>query len=272
MNRLLLRAAAAVLLVVATPLAGTAQHQKKNIKLHISTEWEECAIQLDSTLTQEAWRRFTGEAALVAYFRPLTDARPMGTGRWEVSLLQWATAIDDASSAWNDTFVHPYDTHWLIEGSRLAFPGVMVRAGVSDRTDVGAYFTKNLKSNYGFVGGEVQQNVINDRKRGWAGAVRLSSVTLFGPRDVELTVLGLDLLASKTFPVTGWLTVSPYVAGSSYLSFSWENSDVVNLDSEIVPGSQGMIGAVAEIYRARLAVEVSSARVHTLSFKVGVAF
>lgn len=272
MKRLLLRAAAAVSLVVASPLAGTAQHQAKNIKLHISTEWEECAIQLDSALTQEAWRQFTEEAALVAYLRPLTDARPMGRGRWEISLLRWATAIDDATPAWNDTFVHPYDTHWLIEGSRLAFPGVMVRAGVSDRTDIGAYFTKNPKSNYGFVGGEVQQNIINDRRRGWAGAARVSSVTLFGPRDVELTVLGLDLLASKTLPITGWLIVSPYVTGSSYLSFSREKSDVVNLDSEIVPGSQGMIGVVAEIYRTRLAVELSSARVHTLSFKVGVAF
>lgn len=274
MNRTLLRAATAALVLIATPVAGGAQHQdqKKNIKLHVSTRWDDCAIQLDSALTQTAWRQFTEEAALVAYLRPLTDARPMGAGAVEVSLLRWATAIDDASPAWNDTFVHPYDTHWLIEGSRLAFPGIMVRAGVSDRMDLGAYFTRNPKSNYGFFGGQVQHGIVNDRKRGWAGAARLSAVKLFGPEDVDLTVLGLDLIASKTFPVKRWLTVSPYVTGSSYLSFSRENSDVVSLDPEIVPGSQGMIGAVAEVYRTRLAVEVSSARVQTLSLRLGVAF
>jgi len=270
MNRKLLGAAAAALVLVATPIGGSAQHPRKDITLHISTRWEECAFQLDPSLTQDAWRQFTEEAALVAYIRPLTDARPLGAGRVEVSLLQWATAIDDSDSAWNDTFVHPYEDHWLMDGDRLAFPGVMVRVGVSDRTDLGGYVTKNPKSNYGFVGGQIQRNIINDQKRGWAGAGRMSFVTLFGPEDVGLTVLGLDVLASKTFPVNDWLAVSPYVGGSSYLSFSQEKSDVVDLDGEIRPGNQAMIGVAADVYRTRLAVEVSSARVNTLSFKVGV--
>ena len=272
MNRKWLGALAAALVLVATPGSGSAQQHEKDIELHINARWEDCAIQLDPALTQDAWRRFTEEAALVAYIRPLTDARPLGAGRVEVSLLQWATAIDDADAAWNDTFVHPHEEHWLMEGDRLAFPGVMVRVGVSDRMDLGGYVTKNPRSNYGFVGGQVQHNIINDQKRGWAGAGRMSIVSLFGPEDVELTVLGLDVLASKTFPVNDWLTVSPYVGGSSYLSFSREKSDVVDLDGEIRPGNQAMIGAVAEVYRTRLALEVSSARVQTLSFKVGVGF
>ena len=270
MSRRMIGAAAAALALVAIPSAGSAQHHEKDIKLHINTRWEECAFQLDPALTQDAWRQFTEEAALVAYLRPLTDARPLGAGRVEVSLLQWATAIDDSDSAWNDTFVHPYEDHWLMEGDRLAFPGVMVRVGVSDRLDIGGYVTKNPKSNYGFVGGQIQQNIVNDQKRGWAAAGRMNVVSLFGPEDVGLTVLGLDVLASKTFPVNGWLTVSPYVGGSSYLSFSRERSDVVELDDEIVPGNQVMIGASADVYWTRFAVEVSSARVQTLSFKVGV--
>ena len=270
MSRRMIGAAAAALALVAIPSAGSAQHHEKDIKLHINTRWEECAFQLDPALTQDAWRQFTEEAALVAYLRPLTDARPLGAGRVEVSLLQWATAIDDSDSAWNDTFVHPYEDHWLMEGDRLAFPGVMVRVGVSDRLDLGGYVTKNPKSNYGFVGGQIQQNIVNDQKRGWAAAGRMNVVSLFGPEDVGLTVLGLDVLASKTFPVNGWLTVSPYVGGSSYLSFSRERSDVVELDDEIVPGNQVMIGASADVYWTRFAVEVSSARVQTLSFKVGV--
>lgn len=272
MNRSLLRAAAAALVLALTPLAGAAQHSRKNIKLHVSTEWEDCAFRLDAALTQAAWRQFTEEAALVAYLRPLADARPMGMGKFEISLLQWATAIDDADAAWNDTFVHPNEHHWLMDGSRLAFPGVMVRAGVSERMDIGGYVTKNPNSNYGFVGGHIQHGIVNDTKRGWAGAGRMSMVKLFGPEDLDLTVLGIDLLVSRTLPVNGWLTVSPYVGGSSYLSYSREHSDVVALDSEIRPGNQAMIGAVAEVHRTRLAVEVSSAQVETVSFKVGVVF
>ena len=272
MKRQFLGAAAAALIFAATPVVGSAQHPKKDITLHISTRWEECAFQLDPALTQDAWRQFTEEAALVAYLRPLTDARPLGTGRVELSLLQWATAIDDSDSAWNDTFVHPYEDHWLMDGDRLAFPGVMVRVGVSDRMDIGGYVTKNPKSNYGFVGGQVQHNILNDQKGGWAAAGRASFVSLFGPEDVELKVLGLDVLASKTFPMNDWLTVSPYVGGSSYLSYGQEHSAVVELHSEYVPGNQAMMGVAADVYRTRLALEVSSARVQTVSLKVGVGF
>lgn len=270
MNRTQLGAMAAALVLITTPMGGSAQQHKKDIKLHVSSRWDECAFQLDPALTQSAWRQFTEEAALVAYLRPLTDARPLGAGRVEFSLLQWGTAIDDADAAWNDTFVHPDEEHWLMDGDRLAFPGAMVRVGVSDRMDIGGYVTKNPNSNYGFVGGQIQHNIVHDQKRGWAGAGRMSVVSLFGPEDLEFTVLGLDVLASKTFPVNDWLTVSPYVGGSSFLSFAQEKSAVVDLDGEVRPGNQAMIGAVAELHRTRLAVEVSSAKVQTLSFKVGV--
>jgi hypothetical protein len=262
-------AAAAALVSIAAPTVGAAQNHK-NVQLHVSTRWKECSFQLDPALTQAAWRQFTEEAALVVYLRPLTDARPLGAGRFEVSLLQWATAIDDTDPAWNDTFVHPDEHHWLFDGSRLAFPGLMVRAGVTDRIDVGAYVTKNPNANYGFLGGQVQHNFIHDRERGWAAAGRMSVVSLFGPEDLEFTVLGLDVLASKTFFLSDWLRVSPYVGGSSFLSYAQEKSEVVDLDDEWAPGNQVMLGAAAEVYRVRVAAEVSSARVHTLSFKVGM--
>lgn len=64
----------------------------------------------------------------------------MRRGDFELSALQWETDIDDTEAAWNDTFVHPDSTHWLLEGSGLAFPGLVVRAGVTDKIDAGAYF------------------------------------------------------------------------------------------------------------------------------------
>lgn len=79
-------------------------------------------------------------------------------------------------------------------------------------------------------------------------------------------------MVSRTFPVSRLLTVSPYVGGSSYLSYAREKSDVVNLDDEIVPGNQAILGAQFEISRARVALEVNSARVNTVSVKVGAVF
>ena len=107
-NTSLITAAVALIALAQTPLS--AQNSGRP-RLHIKPKWTECSFQLDATLTQAAWRQFTREAGLVAYFRPLSDAQPMGKGKFEVSVLQWQTNIDDSDAAWNDTFGHPDSTH-----------------------------------------------------------------------------------------------------------------------------------------------------------------
>lgn len=241
---------------------------------HLHTgRWEECSIQLDPSLTQEAFRQFTREAGLLTYFRPLLDARPMGKKHFELSLVQWKTGIDDRDAAWNDTFVHPDTTHWLFEGSGLAFPGLTGRVGVTDRMDVGVYFTKNIKANYGFFGGQVQYSLVNHPEKKWAAATRVSYIQLFGPDDVNLQTYGLDLLVSREFPIySTWASISPYVSVSGYLSHTHEKSEVVELADETVLGTQASVGAVARLAILRLGVEYNFARVNTMSVKVGVAF
>lgn len=235
--------------------------------LHTSSRWDECSIQLDASLTQKAWRQFAQEAGLVAYFRPIVDAKPMGKGKFELSLLQWETRIDDSDAAWNDTFVHPDSTHWLFEGSGLKFPGLSVRAGVSNKTDVGIYATKNPNANYGFYGAQVQQNLIS--RNNWDASARLSFTSLFGPEDVDFTVFGWDMVASREFPLNDWAAVSPYVGVSSYFTMARETSPLVDLDNEYVGGSQAMIGAVLQLSGARLGVEYNAAKVNSVSMKIG---
>jgi hypothetical protein len=242
-------------------LGGTRPH------LHTSSRWDECSIQLDASLTQKAWRQFVQEAGLVAYFRPLVDAKPMGKGKFELSVLQWETRIDDSDAAWNDTFVHPDSTHWLFEGDGLKFPGLMVRAGVSNKTDVGIYATKNPNANYGFYGAQVQQNLIS--RNNWDASARLSFTSLFGPEDVNLTVFGWDMVASREFALNTWAAVSPYVGVSSYFTMARESSPLVDLDNGYVGGSQAMVGAVLQLSGARLGIEYNAAKVNSLSMKVG---
>ena len=246
----------------------TAAAQDGRPTLHVNPRWKQCSFQLDPALTQSAWHQFTEEAGLVVYFRPLTDARPMGKRHVELSVLQWETGIDGADPAWNDTFVHPDSSHWLFEGSRLAFPGLQVRMGLTDRTDVGVYVAKNFQANYGFFGGQLQRNLVNTGP--WAAATRASFVSLFGPEDLDFTVYGVDLLASHRTSLSRRIALSPYVIVSSYLASSHETTTAVTLSSERVLGAHGALGAALELSKARLAVELGVGRVRSVSFKVGV--
>ena len=146
----------AALMSAVTGSTLAAQH------LHVNDRWEECAFVIDPSLTQEAWHQFVSEAAVVTYFRPLASAEPMGAGRFEFAVLDWGTRIDASDDAWNHTFSHPDSTHWLFEGDALRIPGLMLRAGVTDRMDVGAYFTRSIGANYGFFGGQVQYSLLRE--------------------------------------------------------------------------------------------------------------
>ena len=237
--------------------------------LHVNPRWKECSFQLDASLTQAAWRQFAGEAAVVTYFRPLTGAKPMGRGNFEASVLQWKTGIDASEDAWNDTFVHPDSAHWLFEGSGLEFPGLTMRAGVTDRTDVGAYFTKSPGANYGFYGAQVQQNLIDDGKL--SASARMSMVSMYGPEDLDFSVYGVDLLASREFTVwSGRAALSPYAVVSGSLGRAQEKSAVVDLDDENVFGAQATLGVEARLWRTRLGVEYGFARVSSFSIKMGM--
>jgi hypothetical protein len=269
-KRNLIHALAAVAALAAFTSPGRAQ-RARDVTLHVGSRWKECSFQIDPALTQRAWRQFTQEAGLVVYFRPLADARPMGAGNWEVSALQWKTGIDDTDAAWNDTFVHPDSAHWLFEGSGLQFPGVMVRTGVSDRVDAGAYLTKNVNANYGFYGGQLQYAFAGNARSAWAASTRVSFVSLYGPSDLAFTVYGADLLASRTYSA-GRIAISPYAGVSSYLASSHERTAAVALQDERVLGAQAMVGAVAAFSLARIGVEYSVAQVRSVSLKIGVGF
>ena len=249
--------AAGVLLspVAALPLDGQV--------LHVNDQWDNCAIELDPSLTQAAWHQFVRELGIVAYFRPMASARPLGTGHFEVGLLDWGTRIDDADPAWNDTFTHPDSAHWLFDGDALLIPGLMLRAGVTDRLDAGAYYTRAIGANYSIFGGQLQYAFLNDRDRGLAAAGRASGVWLTGPDDMGASVYGLDLVVSRDVSF-----LSPYAGVSGYVARGHERTSKVDLDDETVAGVQGMVGVEMRVSVLRLGAEVDLARVSGYSFKV----
>lgn len=245
----------------------------KDVKLHVNPRWKECSFQIDPSLTQQEWHQFTKEAGLVTYFRSLTDAAPIGVGNYEVSLLQWATTIDDTKDAWNDTFVHPDSAHWLKEGDQLGIPGLSLRTAVTNTIDVGVYWIKNPGANYGIWGGQLQYNVLNDKENSWAVSFRTSVASLFGPDDLDLTVYGIDALTSKKYTVySDWVSVSPYAGVSTYLANAHEKTVAVNLYDETIAGVQAMAGVIADISFVKLAFEYNVASINTYSFNIGFGF
>jgi len=231
--------------------------------LHVNDRWSQCAIVIDPALTQSAWHQFVKEAGLVSYFRPLTPAQPLGRKNFEFAVMNSFTRIDDADPAWNDTFSHPSPTHWLFDGEALPIPGLMLRAGVTDRVDVGAYVTKSFGANYGILGGQVQYAFMNDVERGLAASVRINAVKLYGPEDLDLNVFGLDLVASKEIS-----RFSPYAGVSGYLSRGRETTDKVSLEDESIVGLQGMVGLAVRIWTLRLGAEFNAASVPGYSVKL----
>jgi len=257
------------LTILALALAAIPLPAQGRPTLHVNTRWKQCSFQLDPSLTQSAWHQFTQEAGQVVYFRPLTDAQPMGRGRFEFSVMQWQTNVDDGDSAWNDTFVHPDSTHWLYEGGGLQFPGVALRAGVTSKTDVGLYFTKNFQANYGVYGLQLQQNLVGGDARDWDVSARVSFSSLFGPDDLNLNVYGADVVTSWKGWKLGAAGVVPYAGVATYLANSHEKSAVVSLANERVFGAMATVGAQLRFSVLRLAAEASVARVPSISMKVG---
>lgn len=231
--------------------------------LHVNDTWDNCAIVIDPALTQQAWHQFVTEAGLVTYFRPLSAAKPLGRGHFEVAALNWGTMIDDADPAWNDTFSHPNPTHWLFDGNALLIPGLMLRMGASQRFDLGVYWTTAPSSNYGMLGGQVQYAVLSEPDGPVSASGRVSGVKLYGPADMDVSTFGMDFIVSRDVS-----RFSPYAGVGGYWSRGRETTDKVDLQDESVVGLQGTVGVAARIWLLRLGTEFNLARVSGYSFKV----
>lgn len=236
-----------------------------NVKLHVNDRWDDCALVLDASLTQSAFKKFTKQVGNIIYFHPLTSAKPLGVKNYDIGLAMGYSPIDDTDPAWNDTFSHPDSTHWL--GDAISYPYLQARMGVTDRFDIGAYITKSFSANYGFLGVDIKYTFLNDTEQGLAVAVRASMVTLLGVEDMNLNVYGLDVLVSKDVS-----RFTPYLGLSGLLASGKETTSKVDLETENVLGVQGIIGATTYLSIVQLKTELNIAEVTTFSLQVGFGF
>ena len=204
--------------------------------LHVGTEHEECYVKFASNLTQNAFQRFVREFGSVSAFKLM--APPTSLGPWRVALAveQLSFTVEERADAWNDTFAHPDAYHEL--GSDKAFPMLRLRVGVSDRIDVGAFYTKAPQANYGWLGLEAKYGLLQQSQTMPISlAVRGAYTKTLYVEDMDMHAVSADVAAGRTF----WSRFTPYLSLGSDLVFARETSDVVALqnETEIVPRATG---------------------------------
>jgi hypothetical protein len=234
-------------------------------ELHVNHDIKSCSIELDPSLTQGQFHKFTREAAQVFSFKLMSPAEPLGAKKFQVGIDYSITPINDADPAWNNTFSHPHETHYL--GDRPAFPKLFARMGVTDRIDVGFYFTQNPEANYGFMGGEIKYALFMKPEKPVAMAVRTTYATLLGVEDMNYHLWGADLSASKKIGI-----LTPYLGIGANLGRSIETTSKVNLRDETVLTPRGIIGARLSLSFFSLTAEMDVAAVSTVSLRTGFRF
>lgn len=256
-----------VTIAVITLTSNNLFAQDPEVEINVNNKLTTCDIELSPNLTQDEWNEFTRQFGHIIYFNPMASAKPLGTKHFDITLDYKFTPIDQTIGAWNNTFHHPDSTHYL--GDAIAFPGLHARMGVSEKVDVGIYFSHAgpFGGHYGFIGGEVKYAFLNDTEKGLAASVRGSYMQLISVKDFNFSNYGLDVSASKTI---GKFT--PYVGVAGTLSHSKEVTEKVNLSNENVFDARAIAGIEFKTKVLNLGAEIDVSELTTYGIKIGVTF
>jgi hypothetical protein len=253
-------------LAPAAALAHGPNGHAADPNLHVGTEYDDCYVKFAPELTQSAFGDFAREFGSTAAYKQMSG--PTTLGRRGVALgLGWISfTVDQYADKWNDSFAHPDAYHEL--GSDLAFPKLRLVVGVTDRIDLGAFWTRNPNANYGWLGldmkyGLLQQNETTPVSLALRGAY---TKTLY-VEDMDMHALTADVTAGRT-----WSVLTPYLGVGTDLVYARERSDAVNLNDEtqLVPRAFG--GVELRYWHLGVAAEAEVGALNRLEVQVSARF
>lgn len=265
MKTKLINSTATAFFMVAFVSASYAQGNSSDVYWRIDPNVKDCSMVIDPSLTQAQWKTFVQQVGPLASFKSLASAEPLGALNFNVGLDFGRTPVDQRNLAWINTFTHP-DADCPL-GDAIAFPTIRARMGVSDKTDIGAYWITSPEANYGMVGGEVKYQLSKESETLPATAVRGSVTFLTGVSDFDLNVYGVDLIASKKITV-----FTPYVGLRGGLVTGSLTTSKVNLGNENLFFAQGFAGVSCSIWNFNLAAEYNVSHVNTFAMAAGLNF
>jgi len=250
------------LVVVLFPGGSYAQSGGGDVYWHIDPSITTCSMIIDPSLTQGQWRTFTRQASDIISFKSLASASPLGKRNITVSVDYSITPVDQRDPAWINTFAHPDESCPL--GDRIEFPTLRARAGISNRWDLGAFWTTAPGANYGFMGGEAKYAFQEEAGRMPAAAVSAAVTVLTGVPDFDLTVYSVGLTTSKRVRA-----FTPFLGVRGNLAVGTETTSKVDLERERLLLPQGFIGAEYSVWQLTLAAEYDIADVNTFALVIG---
>lgn len=256
------RIASVMILLAAGLTPHPSRAQTTDVYWHIDPSVQTCSMVIDPALTQSQWRTFTRQAGAMVSCKSLASAEPLGARNFAVSLDYSVSPVDQHDPAWINTFTHPDETCPL--GDQIRMPMLRARMGVSNKMDVGAFWTKAPGANYGLVGGELKYALRQESPHAPAAAVSASYSLLTGVPDFNFSVYSVGLMASKK---VAFLT--PYLGARGNVAVGTETTSKVNLSRETQFLPQAYIGTTYDVWKLGLAAEYNVADVSTFAFVIG---
>ena len=232
-----------------------------NIDPHVKT----CSMVINSSLTQAQWHRFINQVGAISSFKSLASAKTLGKMNFKIAVDDAYSPVDQHDLAWINTFTHPDENCPL--GDEITYPTIRASMGVSDKMDVGGYWTTAPGANYGLVGGEFKYAFLQESGKYPAAAVRTSVTLLTGVPDFNLGIYSVELMASKKIAV-----LTPYVGIKQSLAIGTETTSKVDLNRESIPITQGYAGVAYSIWMLSLVAEYNISNVNTFAFVIGFNF
>jgi hypothetical protein len=253
-------ASASVLLGFAPDVRG----EEADVYWHIDPNVKTCSMVIDPSLTQAQWHTFTRQVAAIMSFKSLAPANPLGRRNFEIAVDYAYTPVDQRDPAWINTFTHPDETCPL--GDAISYPTLRARIGISDKVDVGGYWTTAPNANYGMAGGEVRYAFLKESGNRPAATARLAVSMLTGVQDYNVGLTSAEAMVSKTIG-----RVVPYLGLRQGLVVGTETTSKVDLDTEVLGLTQGYAGVASSVWKIKLAAEYDVASLNTFTFAVGFA-
>lgn len=263
-------AAVTALAIASSSLAHAHDSGHQGIELNEGYAYNNCYIDMNDGLGDTAFRRFNREFTSGYAFTSLSGPRTLGDDHVQLALAIRPIAIDESSDAWNQTWTHPGEDHWL---GPVELPILQGRVRLTEHTDLEAMFSLGL-SNW-FIGGlGVRQTLLHQDEEMPLDVSMRGTVQVVHAFDTwTLGTLGVDAVAGRTLALGApWLTATPYLGVGLAGGLGVESDEDVDLAPAAVFSPRATAGLELAVGPVRGSVEGSVSDVLQWNVALGAAF
>jgi hypothetical protein len=183
----------------------------------------------DFRADQSAFRALSSEYGLAIAPPPIVPAETVGYAGFYFAFEASLTTINSSN---DQTNVWQRGTEDQSPDAVLFVPSIHVRKGLPFSFELGTSVSYVAATEQVLIGADVRWALLEGYREGWKGyfpdiAVRGAVNRLMGEDEMDMTVIGLDVLLSYPFAVSGMMTITPFL-GYQWVHIIADNSLVVS--------------------------------------------